>query len=119
MARPVHFELAADDAERAAKFYEDVFGWKSEKWDGPNDYWLVYTGEGPGINGGFTKRQEDFPSVVNTMDVDDIDASVEKVTRAGGEIIHPKMEIPGVGWLAYGKDTEGNVFGMMQSTARG
>lgn len=47
------FEIPADDPGRAAKFYDDVFGWKVKKWDGPADYWLVTTGEDeePGING--------------------------------------------------------------------
>ena len=37
MARVVHFEIHADDPERAAKFYEAAFGWSVSKWDGPMD----------------------------------------------------------------------------------
>ncbi len=48
MPRPVHFEISADDPERALHFYQAVFGWKSQKWDGPQDYWLISTGENAG-----------------------------------------------------------------------
>ncbi len=51
---------------------------------------------------------------VCTVGVDDLDASLEKAARHGGGVAVPRMPVPGVGWLAYCKDTEGNVFGMMQ-----
>ena len=59
MPRVVHFELSADDPERAIKFYENAFGWKTEKWAGPMDYWLIMTGpeDEPGIDGGLSKRE--------------------------------------------------------------
>jgi predicted enzyme related to lactoylglutathione lyase len=57
MPRVIHFEINADQPERAVKFYSEVFGWKIQKWEGPMDYWLVYTGEGLGIDGGLTKRE--------------------------------------------------------------
>jgi predicted enzyme related to lactoylglutathione lyase len=115
MPRVVHFEINADDPARAAKFYTGVFGWKINKWDGPMDYWLVDTGEGdPGINGGVTKRMNPQATSVNTVGVDDLDAFVKKVEAAGGKIVTPKMPIPGMGWLAYATDSEGNMFGMME-----
>ena len=52
---------------------------------------------------------------VCTVDVSDLDAMLGKLATAGGTVALPRMGIPGVGWLAYGKDTEGNLFGMMQS----
>jgi predicted enzyme related to lactoylglutathione lyase len=51
---------------------------------------------------------------VCTVDVSELDAMVEKAVAAGAKIALPKMAIPTVGWLAYCKDTEGNIFGMMQ-----
>ncbi|MCB2201469.1 VOC family protein [bacterium] len=116
MSRVVHFEIHVDDTGRAGKFYADVFGWRFQKWDGPQDYWLISTGpeEQPGINGGMMKRRDPNGSVYNTIGIDDIDRHIEKVKAAGGEIVVDKMVIPGVGWLAYFKDTEGNVFGMIQ-----
>ncbi|KKG15484.1 VOC family protein, partial [Methanosarcina sp. 2.H.T.1A.15] len=61
----VHFEIHAEDIERAKKFYEDVFGWKIEKWEGPIEYWNITTGkqEDPGIDGGLMRRQVGEPGV--------------------------------------------------------
>jgi predicted enzyme related to lactoylglutathione lyase len=117
MPRVIHFEIPADDPARAVKFYEAVFGWKVEKWDGPADYWLAMTGEEgqPGINGAITGRGEPTTVVVNTMDVASVDDSIAQVVANGGSVLMPKMPVPGVGYLAYGRDTEGNAFGMMQN----
>jgi predicted enzyme related to lactoylglutathione lyase len=116
MARVVHFEINADDGERAVDFYTNVFGWKVEKWKGPVDYWLLTTGEGePGIDGAITLRADPLEATVNTVDVDSVDACMAKVVEHGGTILIPKMAVPGVGWMAYCKDTEGNTFGVMQS----
>jgi uncharacterized protein len=119
----VHFEIHAEDPERAVKFYQSLFGWEVTKWDGPQPYWLVTTGpEGqPGINGGILRRMGPAPaenqavnSYVCTVDVPDLDQRMRKMETLGGSIAVPKMPIPGMGWLAYAKDTEGNIFGMMQ-----
>lgn len=117
MRRVVHFEIGSDDPERTAKFYRDLFGWKIEKWSGPQEYWLVSTGEdsAPGINGGISRRMHPGMTTVNTIDVDDVDAIVKRIQEAGGKILAPKMTIPGVGYLAYAQDTEGNAFGVMQA----
>jgi hypothetical protein len=116
MPRVIHFEINADDPERASKFYQDVFGWEIKKWNGPVDYWLVMTGpeDKPGIDGGIMKREDPQAGVWNTIDVPSVDEFVKKIEKCGGKIIAPKMAVPGVGYLAYFKDTEGNVFGIMQ-----
>lgn len=124
MPRPIHFEIQADEPARAIQFYETVFGWSFHQWDGPMPYWLVTTGPDgtPGINGGLHPRMGPKPvagqavtSFVCTVDVDSVDRYAVKVAAANGQVCVPKMPIPGVGWLAYGNDTEGNLFGMMQS----
>ncbi len=122
MARVVHFEIHADDVQRAIKFYEAVFGWTFEQWKGPFEYWLVMTGpeDEPGIDGGLAKRDaspagDDIVAFVCTADVKDIDATVALVEANGGIVTSPKHPVPGVGWMAYFKDTEGNFFGAMQS----
>lgn len=114
MNRVVHFELGVVEPERAVAFYRGVFGWEISSWGGPVPYWLVTTGPAaePGINGGMMVHQDRAPRTVNTIGVDDVDAFAEKVKAAGGEVVVPKMPIPGVGWLAYCKDTEGNLFGI-------
>jgi len=117
MPRVVHFEIDAKKPEKAITFYEKVFGWKIEKWKGPVEYWLITTGKEkePGIDGGLSKRTEAEPSTVNTIDVTSVDEYTKKVEENGGKIIRPKRAVPGVGWMAYFKDPEGNVWGIMES----
>ena len=117
MARLVHFEMNVKDVHKTISFYEDVFGWKFQKWDGPMDYWLIMTGdeEEPGIDGGLGYEEEGFPKVVNTIDVGDIDEIIKKIESKGGAIVRPKHAVSGVGWLAYFKDSEGVMSGIMQN----
>jgi predicted enzyme related to lactoylglutathione lyase len=123
MSRVIHFEIHAEQPERASKFYSSLFGWEITKWGGPIEYWLVKTGPTgtPGIDGGILKRQGAGPvemqavnAYVCTIGVADIDAMLKAVPAQGGSLAVPKMPIPGMGWLAYFKDTEGNIFGVMQ-----
>jgi predicted enzyme related to lactoylglutathione lyase len=116
MPRVIHFEIPADNPDRAVQFYSNVFGWTFQKWTVPQDYWLVSTGDnGPGINGGLLRRSHPGAGTVNTVDVMSVDAAVGAVKNAGGTIVAPKMAIPGVGYLAYCQDPEGNTFGVMQA----
>ena len=114
MSRVIHFEISVDNAERAKKFYEDVFGWKIEKW-GPVEYWLINTGKAePGIDGALKKKDEIKQNVVNTISVPNIDEFIEKIKKNGGKVLMPKMTIPGIGYNTYCQDTEGNIFGIIQ-----
>jgi len=115
MPRVIHFEIHADDPERAVQFYEKVFGWKISKWQGPVDYWLVKTGEPdkPGIDGAIMRRT-DHGTTYNTIDVPSIDEFTKTIEKSGGKVVMPKTAIPSVGYMAYCADTEGNVFGIME-----
>jgi uncharacterized protein len=122
MNRVIHFEIHAEKPERAVAFYTSLFHWEFHKWDGPAEYWLVKTGPDsqPGINGGLVCRRgpntgEAVIAYVCTVDTASVDDAVASITQLGGTIALPKMPIPGVGWLAYAKDTEGNIFGVMQA----
>jgi predicted enzyme related to lactoylglutathione lyase len=131
MNRVIHFEIHAADPERAAKFYGEVFGWEIKEWIIPgvdipdeNRYWLVGTGpeEEPGINGGIMFRRGPAPedgqsvnSYICTIGVTSVDDTIAKALKAGAALTVPKMPVKGVGWLAYCKDTEGNIFGIMQN----
>ena len=118
MPRVIHFELPADNPDRAIKFYETVFGWQFTKWNGPTDYWLISTGaSGPGINGGLLQRPHSGASTVNTVGVASVDAAILEIEKHGGKTVMPKMAIPGVGYLAYCIDPENNTFGIMQADA--
>lgn len=116
MARVVHFEIGADDPEKIVNFYRSVFGWTIEKWDGPMEYWFVMTGDPsePGIDGGIGRRTESWDKIVNTISVESVEEYVKKIESLGGTIIRPKSAIPGVGYLAYCMDPDGNPFGIMQ-----
>jgi predicted enzyme related to lactoylglutathione lyase len=116
LPRVIHFEINADEPERAKGFYEKVFGWKIVKWEGPVDYWLIQTGEEPepGIDGAITKREVPGATIFNTIGVPSIDEFMKKIEENGGTIVVPKMSVPGVGYAAYFKDTEGNTFGLME-----
>ena len=121
MPRVIHFEIHAENPDRAIQFYQTLFGWEFSKWAGPMDYWLIKTGPDtkPGINGGLLRRQGPLDgqaviAYVCTVDVPAIDEFLQSIPAQGGTIVMPKMPIPGVGWLAYAKDDQGNIFGMMQ-----
>ncbi|ONI89438.1 glyoxalase [Saccharothrix sp. ALI-22-I] len=121
MPRPVHFEIYAADPARAQRFYETVFGWTFAQW-GDQDYWIITTGnEGPGVNGGMLPRQGPDPApdgpvsgYVMTTEVPNLDATIASIEGVGGAVVLPKNHMPGVGWLAYYRDTEGNLFGILQ-----
>ncbi|SRR5659263_365359 len=125
MSRPVHFEIQADDIERAKAFYAAAFGWTFEDYtafvDSP--YWGVITGaEGePGINGGLLQRPAPAPApeqgtnaFVLTMGVEDYDATERAILAAGGQVALPKQALTGMAWQGYYLDTEGNTIGVHQ-----
>lgn len=114
--RVCYFEIPVDDPDRAAQFYQDVFGWQIQRWKEHIDYWLVTTGpdDKPGIDGGFMLRRDPLKSVVNTIEVESVDEFTEKVAAKGGKVVVPKTAVTGVGYMAYCLDTEGNMFGIME-----
>lgn len=128
MNRVVHFEIQADNVERAKNFYEKALGWKlnqvMKKEDGFMDYWIIMTAEEgskePGINGGMYLRpeKEKIFTYDCTIDVKDIDSAIAAVKENGGTITKEKVELPNVGWFAGCLDTEGNKFALMQSTMK-
>lgn len=126
MPRVIHFEIQVENPERAVRFYQNAFGWKFDKWEGPEEYWLITTcpNDQPGINGGLMKRRGPGPqqnqavnSFVCTIGVENLDSALATATKHGGTMVVPKMPVPGVGWLSYFKDPEGNIFGLFQDDA--
>ena len=119
----VHFEIPAEDVERAKKFYVDNFGWKMNVMSGEyGNYVILQTGptdekgmpERPAfINGGMMKRGT-IKSPVLVIAVDDCDAAVEKVKKSGGKLVGEILDIPMVGRYAYVEDCEGNVIGVIK-----
>lgn len=115
MPRVIHFEIPVDDPDRAQAFYEEAFGWAISASPMPVDYRLATTGrdDEPGIDGALTPRTE--MSAWIHVAVDSVDKAVRKVEEAGGESLTPKMPIPGVGFMAYCRDTEGNQLGVYEA----
>lgn len=115
-SRVIHFDLSADDPERAVKFYRTVFSWEVNKWEGPEDYWMIQTGskEDPGITGGIAKRITSDDTTVVIFDVVSVEDAMKQVVEASGTVREEKRSIPGVGYLAMCRDTEGNTFGIME-----
>lgn len=119
----VHFEIPADDVERAQKFYSKVFGWKMNPMPEMN-YTILMTTEMDlekmrpkevgAINGGMMKRNEMIKGPVITIDVDDIEEAIKKVEAEGGKMLVGKQSIGEMGFTAYVKDPEGNVIGLWQ-----
>ena len=120
MPKVIHFELPADDPERAVAFYEQVFGWTITKWEGPMDYWLITGGpdDEPGINGAIMARQHPQQPTVNYVDVASIDAAIEKATKLGAKVALPKTSVPGVGAYAAIIDPQGNICGLWEQLAK-
>ena len=114
MARPSHFEIPVDDPDRAEKFYQDVFDWKFNRFEGaPSYYGLADTGWGiPGINGALSQRSDENNAVTITMSVDSIEDGIAKVIAAGGSVVQDKAPVPGMGYFAVCRDTEGNKVGL-------
>lgn len=122
----VHFEMPAEDRNRMADFYSNVFGWETKfLGEEMGNYVTVSTSETdengmtkmPGaINGGFFLKNENMPnnqpSIV--IAVDDIHEHVKKISEAGGNVLSEPVEIPGVGVYASFRDTEGNVCSILQ-----
>ena len=119
MGRLVHFEITADDTARAKRFYE-IFGWTITDSGMPGaEYWLAKTGDDvPGIDGAIMPRSYRPQPAIPWVAVDDLDAMMDTVKSAGGEIVGDKQTVPGVGDTVYATDTEGNTFGMIQPLPR-
>src|SRR3989338_7752024 len=122
MDNVVHFEIPAEDVERAKEFYTAAFGWKMNSMP-EMGYTIIHTVEVDekqmpktigAINGGMLKRTEEMciQSPVITISVKDIDASIDKVKQLGGKIVGEKMKVSNMGLAAYFKDPEGNVLGL-------
>ena len=122
----VHFEIPADDPERAVAFYRELFGWSINKFEGgPGfpEYWGIHTvpadAQGrpsrPGVNGGLMRRMHPQQPPANYISVESVDDYLARAVELGGQLALPKSPVPGMGWFAYIKDTEGNILGLWET----
>ncbi|MBS3075914.1 VOC family protein [Candidatus Pacearchaeota archaeon] len=123
MDKVQHFEIPLDNLDRAKKFYKDTFNWNMI--DVPNmAYTMVHTGktddkgmieEKGVINGGMIKRNNEIKSPVITITVDNIDHSLILAKKNGGKLLTDKTPVSDMGFMAYVKDSEGNIIGLWQN----
>lgn len=123
----VHFEIPADDLERARTFYQQAFGWQLTPVP-ELEYSLITTVEsGPdgrptepgGINGGMLSRRPPFTAPIVTIDVDDVDEALSTVERLGGKTVQGRNAVGDMGFTAYFEDSEGNLMGLWQTAQQG
>ena len=114
-SRVVHFEIPANNPEKTGKFYTDLFDWKMQNSGmAEMEYWFFATGDGPGIDGAIMKRMDPKQPWMNYVQVDSIDAAIEKAKKLGGNVALPKTPIPGMGAYAAVTDPEGNIVGLWE-----
>ena len=123
MDKIVHFEIPADDIERAKKFYSESFGWNVNTIP-DMDYTIATTGptgedrmpsEKGFINGGMTKRNDKVKNVVITVEVEDIVETIDIVTKNGGMVVGERTAVGDMGFVAYVQDTENNIIGLWEN----
>lgn len=122
MPRIIHFEIHASDPEALCRYYADLLGWTFAKQEGM-DYWLIDTGpsDPPGVNGGLLRRPVPGPAegqavnaFVCTVEVDSLERTLARGAELGGVVALPRMPVTGLGWLAYVKDPDGNLLGLLE-----
>src|SRR5512139_3903235 len=118
MATIVHFDIGADDVNRAKTFYEELFNWKIGPMAGYSNYYEITTSDlngVRGIGGGLTKRENPLQAgITNFIGIASIDETIAKLDKLGGKLIQSKQAIPGYGYIAVCTDTENNPFGLFE-----
>ncbi len=116
----VWFEVPADDLDRAKQFYRSLFGWSFAKIPAAvADYWHIDTGGNDATpDGGLMPRMYPDQSITNYVGVPSVTAAMKKVEKLGGIIGKPKTAVPGMGYFAICRDTEGNTFALWERNER-
>lgn len=110
----VHWELNADDAKKAQEFYGKLFDWHVDA-NNPMDYGMVDTHTEHGINGGIHHSADAPKGVTIYVEVEDLQAYLEKAVSLGGKVVMPVTVIPDMVTMAQFADPQGNVVGMVIS----
>ena len=113
----MHVELQTKDVDKAKRFYQGIFDWRFE--DMPMGNGMSYTGihVGEGTGGGMWTNPADNGAAhwLAYVNVDNIEATIEKVKFSGGAVVQPKTEVPDMGWYSVITDPSGAVLGLWQS----
>jgi predicted enzyme related to lactoylglutathione lyase len=112
----VHFEIPADDLQRASTFYTRLFDWSIEPAEGFEDYWFVQPGEAEeDLGGALMPRQDAGQSPVFYIQVESVADYAARVEELEGQVVVPKTPVPGMGWWAHFRDPEGNLFALWET----
>jgi len=107
----IHFEIPADDVERAKRFYQELFDWKIESAQG--GYNLITVGE-PGPDGGMMQRQVPGQGITVYINVESVEDYSKKIQSLGGTVVMAKTAVPTMGYFAVILDTEGNALAIWE-----
>ena len=107
----VHFEIAGKDARRTQQFYASLFDWEIDSTLMGGAYSLVGVNQG-GIAGGLMAAPDGRPSLTIYVQVDDLQAYLDRAQRLGGKTLVQPTEIPGGGAWALFEDPDGNAVGL-------
>ena len=113
----IHIEFSSKNRETDASFFSELFGWSFSQM--PEMNYATFEAEG-GPGGGLNPIQDEYPAgtIMVYVQTDNIDESLTKAVELGGELVHPKSEIPGVGWYAFFLDLTGNKIALLQPLER-
>lgn len=112
----VHFDVPADDINRAQAFYASLFGWTFKRYGGPIEYFQIGTTAedgSAGLAGGMGPRGAPDQQIMNYVGVPSVGSYLDRVAQLGGTVLMPRTVIPTIGSLAICQDTEGNRFGLV------
>lgn len=115
-----HVDIPADDPDRARRFYRELFDWQFHEAHDFEGYYVFSTpsSEANGVGGGIGKRGEAAPQRVRVyVEVGSLDSALQRVAGLGGSVVSGKAEVPGQGWWAVVRDTEGNEIGLWQGAS--
>lgn len=124
--RVVHFEIPHDDGDRARAFYAKAFGWQLTPLP-EMGYTMIASGpsgdQGPSepgfINGGMMQREAPFTAPNIVIDVENLEDALKAVNEAGGSTVAERQAVGDMGFVAYFKDTEGNLLGLWETAVAG
>ena len=118
MGKIIHFEIPAFNPEKAITFYKEIFNWDIKKFEGKGEpHWDINTGSGE-VDGSIIRKRTHDQVMVNLIEVEDIDSTIEKIEEMDGEIILPKTKVESLGYIIYFKDLDDNVFGAVEKISQ-
>jgi uncharacterized protein len=117
MANPVvRFEVGAADDQPLVRFYGELFGWGLQAV--ADGYTVVDTRGGGGINGGIGRSQSGEPWATFYVEVEDLQASLDRAEALGGRTVWPVAELPGMAFAMFA-DPDGLLVGLLRGGASG